>query len=324
MLALRSGLTLARKPRKITSVLKLIVNADDFGLSERVNDGILQSHGSGILTSASIMANGAGFEHAIGICRAVPTLDVGIHLTLVEEEPVLRTNLVPSLIDGTGRLHRHAAIFTRRYFAGTIRLEEVECELEAQIQKVMSYGITVSHLDSHQHLHMLPQVLAITIKLAKKYGIGAIRLPRETIRRYMFSGQGAARRMLQLLILNMFCRFGKNTNSTRVDEFVGFFFSGNLHKNNLGKLLECLPTSGTCELMCHPGFDDASTRYGHWGYHWSNELNALTDPEMADFLRQRNVALISYRQLAQSATPQGTASGLSHTVEATSVEHLTR
>jgi hopanoid biosynthesis associated protein HpnK len=293
-------------------MLKLIVHADDFGLSEKVNDGILQAHQSGILTSASIMANGAAFEHAVDICRAVPTLDVGIHLTLVEEEPVLKANLVPSLVDVTGRLHPHATTFTRRYLAGKIRLEEVQCELEAQTRKVMSHGVTVSHLDSHQHLHMLPQILDITIKLAKKYGIAAIRLPRETIRGHMLKGEGAVPRVLQLLTLNMFCRLGKNTNSVRTDNFVGFFHGGNLHKKNLHKLIESLPTSGTCELMCHPGFDDSRSRYGHWGYHWSSELTALTDPEIAELLRQRGVDLISYRQLAQPAAPYAAAVELSH------------
>jgi hopanoid biosynthesis associated protein HpnK len=296
-------------------VLRLIVHGDDFGLSERVNEGILQSHQGGILTSASIMANGAAFEHAVGICQGVSTLDAGIHLTLVEENPVLKANLVPSLVDATGRLHRHATTFTRRYFAGKIRLQEVQCELEAQIQKVISQGVTVSHLDSHQHLHMLPQVLDITIKLARKYGIKAIRLPRETIRLYMLGGEGAVARVWQLLILNTFCRFGKNTSSVRTDHFVGFFFSGNLHKKNLHKVFESLPTTGTCELMCHPGLADSSTRYAHWRYHWAIELTALTDPEIAEFLRQRGVRLISYRELAQPAVPCVAAPELDHTAD---------
>jgi hopanoid biosynthesis associated protein HpnK len=297
------------------NVLNLIVHADDFGLSEKVNQGILHAHQTGILTSASIMANGSAFEHAVGICQAVPTLDAGIHLTLVEEEPVLKANLVPSLVDGTGRLHRHATTFTGRYFAGKIRLQEVQCELEAQIQKVMSHGVTVSHLDSHQHLHMLPQILDITINLARKYGIEAIRLPRETIRLYMLGGEAAVSRVLQLLMLNMFCGLGKNTNSVRADHFVGFFFSGNLHKKNLHKLFESLPTAGTCELMCHPGLDDPTTRYGHWGYHWADELTALTDPEIAEFLRQRGIRLISYCELAQPAAPCVAAPELDHTAD---------
>jgi len=281
-------------------MLKLIVNADDFGLSETVNEGILKAHEAGVLTSASIMANGAAFEHAVSICRRIPSLDVGIHLTLVEEEPVVKANQVRSLVDATGRLHRSAATFTRRYFAGKIRLQELQCELEAQICKVMSSGIAVSHLDAHQHLHMLPQVLEITTKLAKKYGIEAIRFPREAIRSYMFKGEGAVRRLLQLLVLTTFCHLGKNMTAVRTDHFLGFFFGGKLNKDSLHQLIKSLPTNGSCELMCHPGCEDTMTRYAHWRYHWSSELAALTDSETAELLRQSGVTLISYRQLVQA------------------------
>jgi hopanoid biosynthesis associated protein HpnK len=281
-------------------MLRLIVHADDFGLSERVNEGILQAHLGGIVTSASIMANGNAFEHAAQICRDVPSLDVGIHLTLVEERPILEANAVPSLVDASGRLHDRAATFTKKYLSGKIRLQDVRAELEAQIRKVLRHKINASHLDSHQHLHMFPQILDTTIRLARKYRIPAVRLPRETIRLYMFNGHRTVRRMLQLLTLNIFCRLGKKTISQRTDHFAGFFLSGNLHKQNLQKLLQSLPPNGTCELMCHPGLDDSNTPYSHWGYHWSNELTALADPEITDFLRKKGIRLISYRQLARA------------------------
>jgi predicted glycoside hydrolase/deacetylase ChbG (UPF0249 family) len=279
-------------------MLKLIVNADDLGLSEAVNEGIAEAHLNGILTSASVMANGVAFEHAIRLCRSVPSLDVGIHLTLVEEEPLGTATATSTLVDADGRLHRHASIFTKKYVAGKIHLQDVWSELEAQIKKVLSRGIEISHLDSHQHLHMLPQIRHITIALANKYNIPAIRVPREHLRPYMLRRAGGISRLCQLFVLNAFCQLGKKMPVLRTDNFVGFFFGGNLHKENLHKLLQSLPISGTCELMCHPGLDDQHTRYGHWGYHWSEELSALTDPEIAKVLRQQGVDLISYRQLA--------------------------
>ena len=279
-------------------MLRLIVHADDLGLSERVNDGILQAHLGGIVTSASIMANGTAFDHAASICKAVPTLDVGIHLTLVEELPALKPASIPTLVDKAGRLHHRATAFTKKYLMGGIRLREVRSELEAQISKVLSHGLRVSHLDSHQHLHMLPQIRGVTTELAKKYGIPAIRVPHETVRQYMLSRQPAFSRLLPLLALNLFCRLGKNSGEVRPDHFVGFFFGGNLHKGNLQQLIQHLPPAGTCELMCHPGIEDPAIRYRHWGYHWSEELSALTDPEIAEVLSRQGVRLISYRQLA--------------------------
>jgi chitin disaccharide deacetylase len=279
-------------------MLKLIVNADDLGISEAVNEGILEAHLNGILTSASVMANGVAFEHAMRLCRSIPSLGLGIHLTLVEEAPLLSAAAIPSLVDRGGRLHRDATTFMRKYVAGKIHLQDVWSELEAQIRKVLSQGIEISHLDSHQHLHMLPQIRDITIALANKYNIPAIRVPREHLRPYMLRRAGGISRLCQLFVLNAFCRLGKKMPARRTDRFVGFFFGGNLHKENLHKLLQSLPISGTCELMCHPGMEDPTTRYSHWGYHWSEELSALTDPEIPKILRRQRIDLISYRQLA--------------------------
>ena len=278
-------------------MLKLIVNADDLGLSEAVNEGILEAHRIGILTSASVMANGVAFEHAVRLCRSVPSLDLGIHLTLVEEDPLLRAAAIPSLVHAGGKLHRHATTFMKKYLAGKIHFQDVWSELEAQIKKVLSRGIEISHLDSHQHLHMLPQILRITIALANKYKIPAIRVPREHLRTYMLGPAGGISRLCQLCVLNAFCQRATKMPGRRADHFVGFFFGGNLHKENLHKLLQSLPASGTCELMCHPGLDDEHTRYGHWRYNWSAELTALTDQKIVEFIRQKDIQLTSYREL---------------------------
>jgi chitin disaccharide deacetylase len=145
---------------------------------------------------------------------------------------------------------------------------------------------------------MLPQILRITVELAKEYGIPAVRLPREVVRIYMLKRKGSVAKVLQLSILNLLCRLGKSALLLHPDHFVGFFFGGNLHKRNLQKLLQHLPPTGTTELMCHPGLDDPSTHYSHWGYHWSEELCALVDSEITDFLRQQEIQLISYRHFA--------------------------
>jgi hopanoid biosynthesis associated protein HpnK len=278
-------------------MLKLIVHADDFGLSKQTNDGILKSHLDGILTSTSLMANGAAFDHAVSLCSKVPTLDVGLHLTLVEELPILDPHHVASLVDRQGKLCRHATVFTTRYFAGRIDFDEVRAEMEAQIQKVRSHGLRISHLDSHQHVHMLPEILRITVALARKYGINVVRFPREALQPYMLRAPWGIPRVGQLLWLRFLCSSGRHAEVFRTDHFVGFFFGGKLDKERLRIVLDYLPRTGTCELMCHPGLDDPATRYAHWGYHWPDELNALLDPDIADFLRSRCVSLTSYRDL---------------------------
>src|SRR4051812_1864993 len=104
-------------------MLSLIVNADDLGLSEAVNQGIAEAHTNGIVTSASIMANGAAFDHAVRLCQSIPSLDVGIHLTLVEEQPLLSRETIPTLVSDRERFHRHAKTFIKKYASGEIRLQ---------------------------------------------------------------------------------------------------------------------------------------------------------------------------------------------------------
>jgi hopanoid biosynthesis associated protein HpnK len=281
---------------------RLIVHADDLGIAENVNEGVLLAHAKGILTSASIMAAGEAFEHAVRICSRTPSLDVGVHLTLTGERPLLPAAEVRSLVDEKGRFHEHATVLAKRYLLGKLRLDEVRRELEAQLKKVLSAGIAVSHVDSHQHVHMLPEVFTIVVDLLKKYGIPAVRVPREQLRWKLFWQSRSIVRSMQLLVLNAFCdRVSKDASAVvRTQYFAGFLFGGNLTPSNLRFLLDNMPGSGWCELMCHPGLDDPQSRYRHWGYHWAAELEALVHPDSRDLLRRRGIALISYRDLARA------------------------
>lgn len=276
--------------------IKVIVHADDFGLTEKINEGILRAYIQGILTSTSIMANGQAFEHAINIARSTPTLDVGIHLTLIEERPLLNAEEIPTLVAPNGQFHPHALEFIRRYLLGRISLKEARKELESQVRKVLTAGISPSHLDSHQHVHMLPGILNIVVELSQKYGIPAIRFPREfgvfrKIRKVPFT------RLAQALVLNLFCQMVKDRIGRKTDFFAGFLFGGNLNKENLLRIFGDLHHSGTYEIMCHPGLDDPDTHYKHWGYHWLDELKALLDKGIFDLVQHKGIHLISYRQL---------------------------
>jgi predicted glycoside hydrolase/deacetylase ChbG (UPF0249 family) len=275
----------------------LIVHADDLGLSEPVNSGILEAHRNGIVTSCSLMATGAAFDHAVGIMASAPTLDIGVHLTLVEERPLSKLEDIGTLVDQEGCFFKDATQFIKRYMLGQVSLDEVRLELDLQISKILDHGIHVSHLDSHQHIHMLPGIRGVVGRLAKKYGIRAIRYPKERLRPYMFRANGTASRLLQLAALNAFCTVAHTSKQLRPDHFVGFFFGGRLNEVNLRCVLENLPPNGTCELMCHPGQPDPSVLYRHWHYSWADELNALTDKSLRRSLDDVGVKLISYVDL---------------------------
>ncbi len=278
---------------------RLIVHADDFGLSPSVNHGIVEAHCRGIVTSTSIMACGAAFEHAVALARSTPTLDVGVHLTLTEEPPVSSPERIPSLVAPDGRFHEHTSSFVRQWITGRVSLDEVELELDAQIRRVVDQGVAVSHLDGHQHVHMVPGIRRVVGCLAARYDIHAVRYPREAPRPYMVAEVKSAPRLIRLLALNAFCMAAGAQREMRPDHFFGFFFGGRLTKANLLKVFEGLPRRGVCELMCHPGQPEGDSAHAHWHYRWQDELDALTDKAVAATLRAKGVELTSYAALTR-------------------------
>lgn len=278
-------------------MLKLIVNADDFGLSEAINNGIAQAHCNGIVTSASLAANGRAFNHAIRLCRENPDLDVGVHLVLVEEKPVLPADKISSLVDHQGQLYCDAGQFIKKYFLRKINLTEVRSELRAQIEKVVDAGINISHLDGHQHLHMLPRILPIVSDLAAEFKIPVIRLPMERFRWRMLKETKMIKRIIQMVVLNYFCWWGRKYILKRTDYFAGFLFGGDLEKNHLIKELEYVPLNGVCELICHPSEPDPKGEFKHWKYHGEDELKALTNPEIKQYLLLRAIQLMNFKSL---------------------------
>jgi len=159
-----------------------ILNGDDFGLSAGINRGIIEAHREGILTSASLMVVGEAFEEAVTLAHENARLSLGIHLTLVEGSPVLPPNQIPSLVTRDGRFVGSLGAFLTRWLTGRIRLQEVQRELEAQVEKALKGKLRVDKLDSHMHVHLLPGIFHLVLRLAKQYRIKAIRIPRERIR----------------------------------------------------------------------------------------------------------------------------------------------
>jgi chitin disaccharide deacetylase len=274
---------------------RLIVNADDFGLSEAVNRAVLTAHENGIVTSTSIMAGGEAFEHAAALARRCPTLGVGVHLTLTEQRPVAQS--VPSLVGADGKFAPHAIELAKRHFRGAIALADVRKELDAQIRRVREHGMQPTHLDGHQHVHVLPGIARVVADLAREHGIRAVRVPAERPRGYMLKDRGGFKRLLEQLALGALGALSPLARLRRVDRFVGFYFGGRLNEQNLRTVLERLPARKTVELMCHPGFEDSASRYSHWEYAWAAETAALTSPRIRELIDAHGVRLIGYRDV---------------------------
>ena len=158
---------------------RLLVNADDFGWSRSVNRGVLESHVNGIVTSASVLAGGAGFDNAIEMIRDTPTLSVGVHLNLYRGHSVLPPEQIPSLVDEMGLFPGDWRVTVRRLVQKRIVLSEVEAEFRAAIERVLDAGVTPSHVDSEKHLHLWPSLFDVTCRVAADYGIPRVRIVRE-------------------------------------------------------------------------------------------------------------------------------------------------
>jgi chitin disaccharide deacetylase len=275
---------------------RLIVNADDFGISEAVNRGIVEAHDRGIVTSTSIMATGPSFEQAVELARSRPGLAVGVHLVLTEHRPLVGATFARSLVEPDGHFAPHVAQLLARALSGRISLPEVRLELDAQLQRVRAAGVEVSHIDGHQHVHVLPGIATIVAELAALHGVAAVRYPAERVRGYMLRSLKHVRRLAEQTALRLFSRSSPLKHLRRSDDFVGFYFGGRLDEGNLATVLADLPAGRTVELMCHPGDEDMQATKD-WAYAWAAERDALTSPRIRELVAARGMQLISYRDI---------------------------
>ncbi len=291
----------------------LIVNADDFGWTDGVNRGILEAFQNGIVTSTSLLANGAAFAGAVEAARSAPGLGVGVHLNLSDGPSVANREAVTNLLNHTGEFTGGPESLLLRHARRGLALAEVEREWEAQIHKVRNAGIEPTHLDGHKHVHMLPGLFEIALRLAKRNNIGAIRVSLEasSLRAALSSGskqnsavvlkQGVQARGLKLLAREARERAERAGIST-ADYFCGIAQTGQLTREGVAQFLKILP-EGTTELMCHPGYADAALQRSSTRLQKSrqSELVILTDTGIRNLVAWQGIRLIDYAFVAQEA-----------------------
>jgi hopanoid biosynthesis associated protein HpnK len=294
-------------------VKNLIVNADDLGWTEGVNAGIAEAHRNGIVTSASLLANGAAFGAAVELARSTAGLGVGVHLNLSDGAPAAPRELVPSLTNDAGEFAGGPENLLLRMAKRGLTLREVEQEWDAQIGKVRDAGIEPTHLDGHKHVHMLPGLFEIALRLAKRHGIGAVRVAHEAsnLRAALSAGdelhagvvlkQGVQARGLKLLARDAREQAQRAGIST-ADYFCGIAQTGELTKEGLARLLRNLP-EGTTELMCHPGYSDNELQKTATRLQASRqmELEILTDAGIRNLVASQGIRLIDYGFVASEA-----------------------
>jgi predicted glycoside hydrolase/deacetylase ChbG (UPF0249 family) len=262
----------------------LVVNADDLGLTVGVNNGIFEAHDRGILTSASLMANAPATADAIRGLRTRPALGIGVHLTLVDGAPMLLPNRVPSLVQDDGRFPESWKPFIVACLLGRVSMDQVERELAAQIERVVSERIRPTHLDAHKHVHAYPPVFAIVVRLAERFGIPVVRVPYER----------------SLADIPLFAWTRRDyaiaaKHGVRAPQFVGRAMTGVMTSDSLAAALRNLRTGHT-ELMVHPGYVDDALRQMPTRLLESRaqEVALLTSGDVADLLIDEYIQLIAH------------------------------
>jgi hopanoid biosynthesis associated protein HpnK len=290
----------------LLTMKELILNADDFGLTKGVNEGIIRAYQDGVLTSTTLMANGPAFDDAVQCARANPKLGVGCHLVLAGGPAVAPPEDIPSLVDKNGRLPDSLVAFVARVSSGAIRAEDIERESRAQIAKIRGAGIEPTHLDTHKHTHAHPRVMKVLAQVAQALGITRVRKPAEHLRdswRMIASESGASPKQVAAvaavrLISADFASISKKYGLRSPDTFLGVAATGQLGPEALCHLIDTLP-EGRTEIMLHPGIcdEDLARTGSRLQAQRQFELDGLLAPQVRRAIEHHRIRLITYREL---------------------------
>jgi hopanoid biosynthesis associated protein HpnK len=269
---------------------KLIVTADDFGISREVNEAVENAHLNGILTATSLMVGEPFADDAVKRAKKLPKLAVGLHLALSRAFPSAPLDQIPDMIgpDGLFRSDLVDAGF-RFFFLPKVR-RQLKIEITAQFDAFAATGLSLDHVNAHNHLHLHPTVLSLMLEIGKSYGMRSIRLPRDD------NAKGLGAVFLKPWLKLMQARLDRNRIQHN-DVLLGLDETGFLDTKTLIYLIEGL-SDQTAELMCHPatgpwkGMDPLASEFRH-----DREYEALIDASTIAAINDLNVSLIAYRDL---------------------------
>lgn len=279
---------------------QLIVTADDLGLHERMNEGSIRAHRDGIVTAVSLVANGRAFDHAVDLLRDESSLDVGIHLTFVEEVPLSPRSEVTSLVDDSGKFVQGFRSFSLRYLYGGVDLDQLDRELRRQIERVMRTGLIVRHLNSHQHLHLFPRIFDRVMTMAEEFRIPNVRMAEDYPKPGQHDLRAISIRVLSAMSGRARHRWKGRTSSAMNDRAIGILQAGHLTATHLLKLLGSV--EGVTELVTHPGVATSEIAKSYdWGYDWDEETAALCEQRVRKAIVENGIELTRFSELERPA-----------------------
>ena len=291
---------------------RLIVNADDFGLTAGVDRAIVETHTNGVVTSTTLMATGAAFEDAVRAARLAPSLSVGCHVVLVDGTPVSPADTIDTLVAIRSaepeKFFSSLSAFAARAMLVGFDQDQLVTEITAQIRKIQAAGLQVTHLDTHKHAHMFPEILTALLRAARICGVRAIRnpiVPVKALPAKLFKAKRELwKRYSQVRVLHTFSRqFLQKTKRAGIfapDGVIGVIETGMVDAELLRQTIAKLP-EGTWELVCHPGYDDADLGAVRTRLRASRgqERDLLVSPEFRQFLAEQKIELLGYRRFVE-------------------------
>jgi hopanoid biosynthesis associated protein HpnK len=281
---------------------RLIVSADDFGMSAGANAGIIRAHRNGILGDASLMVNGQAFADAVELARDHPRLSIGLHLMLVQGRAAAPAADIPLLAGPDGLFGNLPVVAGMRYFFTPGVRAQLRREIVAQLDKFRATGLPLSHVDGHLTIHMHPVVLDILLDVRARYGIRAVRLPREPLAPALrYDGRHLPRKLFEALAFESLSRWAlprlRRAGVHHPDRMFGLHQTGHVSDDYLLSVLADLPP-GVSEIYCHPAVvDEEARRWRPADYQSEREVEALTSPRVRAAIEQGGIELITYRNL---------------------------
>lgn len=284
---------------------RLIVNADDFGLTSGINRAILDLHRVGALTSATLMASSPRFIDAATLAKQEPSLGVGCHVVLVDGSPLAHPASIGSLLlsaNGNCSFRPRLGEFVRDLYLGRIEPTHIEREATAQIRHLQQAGVQVTHIDTHKHTHMFPAVLDAVTRAATACGVRAIRNPFEPAWSVAATPNADSIRKLQVHLLRRFrknfLRLVQQRHLTTTDGCLGVLATGTLNEPALHSMLSKMP-EGTWELVCHPAYLDDELRNTRTRLQKSREIELRALQSLSPTLARvdKNIEPINFGQL---------------------------
>jgi chitin disaccharide deacetylase len=287
---------------ELTPTKRVIVTGDDFGLALPVNEAIINSHISGVLTTASLMVGEKHSQDAIERARQCPSLKIGLHLTIVEGRPVSDPNRIPDLVDSAGAFSSRLARTGFKYFFYPGIRKQLETEIRAQFEAFHQTGFVLDHVNAHNHMHFHPTVLRLILKIGREYGLKAVRLPNEPpIRSWKAAGKSLGARLSSWIFLSpwisvMKCLLRK-AGIVHNNFLFGMADSGCMTLDLALKFVHNLP-AGVTELCFHPAvqrsaeIDRTMPLYRHL-----DEYRALTSESLRRALQEAGAQRIAFSDL---------------------------